>query len=163
MCFRLFLLLLIGTTSTFAAPNPAMTSRRSVYSIGLAAQILFPDRLPDFRTSIPTYGLVASMPVGNHSIQLQGNFGTSNELTVYLFESNFRFHIDTPFVDYFLFAGIHYLYFDYLQDTHWRFGANAGPGIRLKLGENLDGQVILKLYLQDKTILAFGGGLTFLL
>jgi hypothetical protein len=145
------------------AQSQVITTRRSTYSIGLAAQILYPDRLPDFKTSIATYGVVGSVPVGTHAIQVQANYGRSDDLSLYLFEGNFRFNIDTPFIDFFLFAGVHYFHFDYIDNDHWRFGGNGGPGVRMKLGENLDGQVIMKLYLQDKTVVAFGGGITFLL
>src|SRR5258707_1384550 len=101
----LSLLLHVLTGSAWAAPATGNS-----YAVGLTAQILYPDRLPDFRTSLATYGLMGAIPIGDHAIQIQAGYGKADTLSIYVVETQFRLNIETPFFNCFLLAGVHYFH-----------------------------------------------------
>lgn len=164
--FRRYFLIAIAVTlvtRAVASPVPEAAKPPSRFRVGLAAQLIYPNEFPEFKTSLATYGLVGAVRVWDHAIQVQGSFGKADDLSLYFLEANFRYNIETPFINFYLLAGAHYLRYDRAYSDHWRGGINTGPGLRLTLGTNLEGTVGMKLYFQDRLIVSFGGGLMVLL
>jgi hypothetical protein len=145
--------------------SPA-SSRGKRFEIGLRYQSLIPSGLPDFTTTLPVLGPVLGMPLLGGTLQVQGVWGGNGVtgLSLYLVETNYRRELMTPFFHAFVLVGAHYLHYGYPGGTTLDGpGVNAGIGLAFAMGEGFELSGALKAYLQNRTLLSFGGGFSFLL
>jgi len=59
--------------------------------------------------------------------------------------------------------GAHYLYYESFGVPHDFFGGNIGFGFLLRTNQNVDLHVEMKVYFQERPIVAFQGGMAFIL
>jgi len=137
---------------------------RNPFEVGLVLQQLLPNHFPDFETSLLVYGPTIGIPVGNHTLQVQGLYGTGDGVSsLFLVETNFRLRGETPFFTAFVMAGIHLLHYSVSEVFREAFGGNAGIGFLIPMAHNFSFQLFLKAYLERKAMVSYGGGFTLLL
>lgn len=155
----------------FASTTPEIcgeiqTSRGERIELGLIYQSLIPSGLPDFSRTLPAYGGVFGIPLFGGTLQLQA-LATADALagqSLYLAESNFRLEMETPFVHLFALFGAHFLHYRLTSGAaHAGFGANFGIGTALALGKGFELSLAIRTYIQQRTMVTFGGGFSFLL
>jgi len=146
---------------------PACSSTRlqrpNAYEVGLSAQLLLPNRLDDFKTSLPAYGPVFGIPLGSDTLHFEGLYGASNGLSLFVLEAGYRLNFDTPFLSGYLLAGGHFLHYSLNSMPHQFFGGNLGLGLTLPMSRDFSLDLGMKVYLQARAIVSFGGGFNFLL
>jgi len=131
---------------------------------GVQLKILIPNNLPDFRTSVPVYGPEISLTWKPHGVQVQAAYGSSDGVTAYLGEMSYRYQIETPFFNFFLSSGLHFLYYAPVGAPDQRMlGAHFGPGLVLRFGDSLIVPLQARLMFQKQSIISVGGGLVFIL
>ncbi len=106
------------------------------------------------------------MPIFGGTLQIQG-LATPDTLagqSLYLAESNFRLEIDTPFLHLFALMGAHFLHYRLTTGAAQAgFGINLGIGTALSLGRGFELSLAIRTYIQQRTMVTFGGGFSFLL
>ena len=123
--------------------------------------MILPNPLPDLTTSIPTYGLVVNFPFFSDAIQASANYGSGDGVSLYLAEVDYRYYLPTPFFSPFLIGGVHYLYYNFADRNHNYAGANLGLGLKFGMGQYLDLQLAMKVFVQEERMVSFSGGLLF--
>jgi len=162
-----FVLLGVGSAQG-AAPSECQTlksTRGERFELGLAIETIVPSGLPDLTASLPLYGVVMGWPIFGGTIELRGGIGGAPSTSLYLAEATYRFDIPSPFLNTFLLLGAHYLTYTVtsVPATHDGFGANTGLGFSFPLSKSLEVSLGLRVYLQSRSMMTFGGGLSFLL
>ena len=142
---------------------PSNTIAGNRFGLGLSLSILLPNRLPEFESNLLAYGPVIGIPIGKDALQIQGLYGYSTGLSLTLAELNYRFNIPTPFFSGFLLGGAHFLHYAFTGHNHDFFGGNGGLGFLLNMSRSFSMTLMMKVYLQDRAMLSFGGGFNFLL
>lgn len=144
-----------------SADNEILQKKR--YELGLSVALLLPNHLPDFDTSLPTYGPLAAIFVGQDSIQIQALYGAKDGLSIYTVEAGYRLTASTPYFSGFALLGVHYLHYSFAQADHDYYGGNLGMGFSLSPTKSFDVRLELKSYFQERTVISSGGGFSFYL
>lgn len=166
----LFFLALGSADSARAQPSPCSTNisrRASVLDLGFGLTQLIPNRLPDFESSLMTYG--PSIGVGipftildfQPSLQVSAMYGTGDAFSLWLFDGGLRFAFSTPFFNGFFSLGGHRLNYSKSGTSHGINGGNAGIGVLSAMGKSLELSFSLKGYVQYQPMLAFAFGFTY--
>lgn len=150
----------VAASSDWVCPSPGLQLRQA-YEVGLFAQSLLPNLLPDFDKSLLVYGPSVGIPVGEHTIHLAGYYGASEGVSSYGGEAAYRFNITTPFFYGHLLAGANYLHYAYNSMDHNQLGGLIGLGLSVPVGKDFKGGLMMKIYLHHRTIVSFGGGFAF--
>ncbi len=154
---RIFLLGFLFALPAFAERCGANTTFRDRVTLGASLQVLMPNSLPSFSDELVSYGATGAIPLGPLSLHVQGSYGARADLNVILFESGLRYVIVTPFLDFFLLGGAHYLRYSAKGTPFSHIGPNAGFGLEMALADNFILNLAAKCYLQDRTLVALGG------
>lgn len=154
------ILVLVFSIQLSAAEQRNVDNR---WDVGLAMQYLVPDRLADFEIPISAFGLRFGVPLGPNTIDIQGVYGGSDTISLYLVEASYRLNIPTPFLNAFLFGGIHHMHYGYLKRDQSLFGPQTGFGFYLPMAKDFQMGLGMKIYLTRKVMLTFGGSFAFLL
>ena len=141
-------------------PHP---ERAGKFELGILYQTVIPSGLVGFDKTIPAYGPVVGFPLWGHTFQVAGLYGSQAGLNVYLLETSMRFGISMPYFNGFVLAGAHYLRYSQDVTVQGAAGANAGLGLALALGSGFEVHLGLRAYIQRRTMIAMGGGFSFLL
>ena len=165
--FTTLIFIALGYTARADLPPPAPVcaaeslARTPSYDLGLSLELLLPNRLADFPTTLPAYGLLIGAPIFGHSLQAQGLYGAANGLSLYIFELAYRYEIEVPFFTAFVLAGGHFLHTSYLSTAHDYLGALLGFGLLIPMGKTFELTLAMKVYLPKQSIVSIGGGFTF--
>lgn len=131
-------------------------------SAGIQIKQLIPNNLPDFRSPVPVYGAQFGWGTKPHGVELMASHGAADGVSVYLAELSYLHEIETPFFDFFLIGGVHWLYYSAEVGTSARtVGAHVGPGVVLRFGKTLMIPLNVRLLLQENSLVSVGGGLVF--
>ncbi|MBY0371645.1 hypothetical protein K2X33_13245 [bacterium] len=141
-----------------------VSERGKSFELGLVYQSLLPSGLPDLKKPEPVYGAVVGIPLYVGTLQIQGSFGGSGGLALYLAEANYRLEMPTPYFNAFALFGAHYLHYVPVSSTQRGApGATIGLGMALLLDESFELVLGLKTYLQKRSTISFGLGFSFLI
>jgi hypothetical protein len=128
--------------------------------VGLSLQLLLPNRLDDFPSTLPVYGVLVGAPLFGHSLYAQGLYGAANGLSLYMAELAYRYEISVPFFTAFVVGGGHYLHTAF-SNEHDYLGALLGFGLLIPMGTNFDLTLAMKVYLPKQSMVSIGGGFSF--
>lgn len=132
-------------------------AREARFEAGLALETLIPSRLPDFASSMPSYGVVAAIPWGPNAIELEVLYGSTPTNTVRLVEAAYRLSLDTPHLNGFALGGAHFLSYRGLGPTYSFVGGFLGLGATISMAKRFSIDMLLKNYFQTRPMLAVGG------
>ena len=132
-------------------PRPAR------FSVGLAVENLIPSKLPNFEAVLHSYGIVASIPLGDDAIELEVLHGSSLGTVVKIFEAGYRLNLTTPHLDGFALAGAHFLSYTTPGPSRNFVGGFLGLGATISMAERFAIDALLKTYFQTRPMLAVGG------
>lgn len=156
----LILILAILFALPLLAEQAKSSSSRSV-EIGLSVQLLHPDSLPEFDQKLTAFGPLVGIPIGGDVIQVQALYGSQDNASLYLIETDYRLRFHTPYFSGFALAGGHFL--KHSQANYEAFGMNLGMGVSYLAVERVEIHLELKIYFQDRKLVTLGGGISYLL
>lgn len=130
--------------------------------IGVSLQFLVPNRLPEFLSPVTAYGPVVGIPVGDDQIRFEFLYASLNQFSLYWLDVCYRLTLRTPFFIGFLSGGFQYFHYSF-PDSFDKFGPNVGTGLILAFTNNLQIDIGMRAFVQEKLIIGFGGTLAFLL
>lgn len=133
--------------------------------VGVLMEVLMPNRLPDFDSSLTVFGPVIGIPFYVDTVLISGFYGSNTGLTTFTGEFAYRLNLPTPFLRTFLFLGGHFLRYSYAptNNAYSHFGINGGAGFRMDINKTAQGTIQAKLYSQDRSFFSLGAGFAFLL
>jgi len=131
--------------------------RESRLEVGLAVENLVPSKLPNFEASLPAYGIVAGIPLGENAIELEVLYGSSPGASAKLFEAAYRLNLTTPHLNGFALAGAHLLSYTTPGPDQNFVGGFLGLGATISMAERFAIDALLKMYFQTRPMLAVGG------
>ena len=147
---RVLLSILIYALAPYPSLGAPTEAPENHFELGVALHTLIPNRLPDFDGQVFGYGPWVGIPIGNHTIQVQGLYGSDETNTVYLTDLALRLNVETPFFTGFFIAGAHVLYYQFPGSSRTFVGGNTGIGFTFSLTKTLDAHLQMRVYHQQR-------------
>ena len=161
---KLGLVLCLCTAIYLRAAELEHEIKRAPIELGLSLQLLVPNNISGFDTTLPLIGPHLGFDVGKNTLVLNAFYGSNDRTsTLLLSELDYRWNIYTPFITGWALLGVHYLHFRTNSENHDLLGPVTGLGFYFPMAHGLNMGLGMKIYLPKKTVLSFGGGFVYLL
>jgi hypothetical protein len=155
--------LLWQATLLSASESTTSVETKPSWEVGFSLNLLVPNQLPEFVRTVPVYGPMLGIPVGKSDVlQIEAVYGSSERISLFMTEVDYRYHFSTPFIRPYVIAGVGYLHHGFSGNDHNYVMPIAGLGFYFPMVKNFVIAMNMRIYVPKETFLRFSGQFAYL-